>query len=373
MDWTFGLGGGFRAPLWLDEIMRSMAHGTWSGKSRMAYYRRLAAQIENGIAPAAATRQLARRAETRWGAWKYDPECLAMDEIAGRLENGLPLQEALKGWAKPSELSIVAAGVNSGQVPESLRMVVESGQVVRRIRNRIIGELWEPALMGAMGFYLVYIIGSKMVPSMESILAPDKWPTMARLLLPMGWFATSGVAPFIFAGMAVVVAAIFFTMPRWSGGWRRHFDKMPPWSVYRVLQGGAWIVGFTNLIAAGMKIEEALAVQAEMAPRWLKARLTSARMQVLGGTELGKALQATGYGFPDPWLIQDISTFSGFADFPRLLRKIGDEWMLESEEKIIAVLRGLGTMVNVGVNVMILLVVFGMNSLQSIVVSSAHM
>jgi len=29
--------------------------------------------------------------------------------------------------------------------------------------------------------------------------------------------------------------------------------------------------------------------------------------------------------------------------------------------------------VNVGVNVMILLVVFGMNSLQSIVVSSAHM
>ena len=373
MDWTFGLSGSIRAPLWLDESMRSMAHGSWSGKFRMTYYRRLAAQIENGITPAAATRQLAKRTGTRWNAWKYDPDVLAMDEIAGRLENGLPLQDALKGWAKPSELSIIAAGVNSGQVPESLRMVVESGQVVRRIRNRIIGELWEPALMGAMGFYLVYIIGSKMVPSMESILAPDKWPTMARLLLPMGWFATSGVAPFFLAGMAAVIAAIAFTMPRWSGGWRRHFDKLPPWSIYRVLQGGAWIVGFTNLIAAGMKMEEALAVQAEMAPRWLKDRLLAARLQVLGGTELGQALQATGYAFPDSWLIQDISTFSGFADFPRLLRKIGDEWMQESEEKIIAVLRGLGTMVNVGVNVMILLVVFGMNSLQSIVVSSADM
>uniref|UniRef100_E6QGR3 Type II secretion system protein GspF domain-containing protein n=1 Tax=mine drainage metagenome TaxID=410659 RepID=E6QGR3_9ZZZZ len=373
MDWTFGLGDALRMPFQIDEAMRSLAHGNWPEKFRMTYYRRLAAQVENGITPAAATRQLAARTATRWNAWKYDPDVLAMGEIAGRMENGLPLQEALKGWAKPSELSIIAAGVKSGQVPESLRMVVETGQVVRRIRNRIIAELFEPALMGAMGFYLVYIVGTDMVPAMEGILAPDKWPAMARLLLPMGWFATSGVAPFALGAMVAVIMAILFTMPHWSGGWRRHFDKLPPWSIYRVLQGGAWIVGFTNLIAAGMKMEEALAVQAEMAPRWLKTRLLSARMQVVGGTELGRALQATGYGFPDPWLIQDISTFSGFADFPRLLRKIGDEWMRESEERIVAVLRGLGTMVNVGVNVMILLVVFGMNSLQSIVVSSAHM
>lgn len=359
-------------PYQIDQFMHSMAHSSWNGKLRKIYYRRLAAQIENGITPAAATRQLAQRTATRWNAWKYDPDVLAMNDIAGRLENGLPLQKALEGWAKPSELSVIAAGVKSGQIPESLRMVVEAGQVVQRIRNRIIGELWEPMLMGAMGFYLIYIIGTDMVPSMESVLPSDRWPTMARFLLPMGWFATSGIAPIFIGIMIALGLLIFFTMSRWSGGWRKYFDKLPPWSIYRVLQGSGWIVGFTNLLAAGMKMEEALAVQAETAPNWLKTRLLSARIQVMGGIELGKALYLTGFGFPDPWLIQDISTFSGFADFPKLLRKIGDEWMEESEEKIVAVLRVVGTMVNVGVNVMILLVVFGMNSLQAIVTSSAH-
>ncbi|MHB8408964.1 MAG: type II secretion system F family protein [Acidiferrobacterales bacterium] len=362
----------WRAPNWLDQFLRSTARKTWGTKNRRAFYRRVAAQTRKGLRLAESVRILERRARARWSAWTYDPEVLAMSEIAARIENGLSFERALAGWAPPAELSIIAAGSRAGKLPDALLLAIGMGQTTKRIRNRIFAELWEPGLFAAVGVYLVYVIGTQMLPAMEGVVPVNRWPLSAKFLLPLAWLVTSGAGSVISVGFLVLVATIYFTLPHWSRHGRRYFDRIPPWSVYRVLQGAAWISGFASLLSAGERIEAALAVQAEQATHWLKDRLLAARVEVQNGEEIGTALAHTGFGFPDPLLIDDISVYSGAADFPALIRELTDEWIAEKEEQILAVIKVLGAMFNIGVNIIILLMVVGMNSLQNMITTGPH-
>ena len=362
----------WRAPDWLDEAFRSMARKTWGTNNRRAFYRRIAAQTKKGLRLAQSVRILERRVSARWTAWRYDPEVVALSEIATRVENGLPFERAMDGWAPPSELSIIAAGSRSGTLPESLRLVMGMGQITRRIRNKILAETWEPGMLALVGAYLVYVVGTQLLPAMKQVIPVATWPTSARLLLPLAWLATSGVAMIVLLAIAALIVVIVATLPHWSLHGRRYFDLLPPWSVYRVLQGAAWISGFASLLAAGERVEAALGIQSAQAPRWLRDRLLAARTRILNGEDVGAALTHTGFNFPDKELIEDISVYSGAADFPALVRELSEEWIAEKEERIIATLKVLGTLFNVGVNVIILLVVIGMNSLQNMITMGTH-
>lgn len=358
-------------PLAVDHFLRSFAKKTWGSQNRQQFYRRIAGLARNGMALAKGVRVLEQRAKKRSGAWAYDPNCLALSEIATRLENGAAFDKALAGWVPPGDMSVLAAGVRSGTIPETLMRLLNSGKAVARIRNSILKELFEPGIMMILVAYLIYLIGTQVVPVMETVVPVAKWPMTAKMMLPMAYVVTGWPAVFILGGVATFIIAFFATLGRWSQHGRTFFDQIPPWSVYRILQGASWIAGFTSLMESGERIESALAIQARMASPWLRARLLAARTKVLNGADIGQALIHTGFLFPDRDLIDDIGVFAGHADFARVLKTLGEEWVQEQEVKIGATIHMIGTFLNIGVNILILMTVLGMNALQS-VLSGLH-
>ena len=354
----------------LDTLLMVLARYTWGSKNRTAFYRRVAAMIENGMPITQAVKLLLDRAQRRFGSWRGDPEVLALSDIASKIQNGSSFTQSIADWVPKADLALLGAGEVSGQLPEVLRVSVESGQMVKRLRSKIIAELFDPVLFGAVGFYLVYVIGSQMVPAMEQALPINRWPAVARPLITMGWFATSGAAMWVLAAFVTFSVVTLSTMSSWSGGWRKYFDKVPPWSIYRIVQGAGWVVGFSNLLKSGVQVVKALRLQADFASPWLRLRLEEAAVMVVNGHEIGQALSDTGYGFPDVNLIEDIQAFSRFKNFPDLVRKLGDEWQKESEEKILASIKAFSAVFNISINLVIVLVVLGMNALQTAITSS---
>lgn len=358
----------------MDEWLLRLAHFTWGQKQREAFYRRLAAMIENGMALAEALQILRDRAQRRFGSWRGDPDLLAMTDIERRIRNGSTFVRAIAPWVPRTDLALIGAGELSGQLPEVLRVSIESGKVVKRLRSKIFVEMFDPMLFAIVGFYLIYVIGSQMVPAMKQALPVDRWPSAAKPLLPMGAVATSGLVGWALLALAVLMVVIFATMGRWGRTgirFRSMLDRVPPWSIYRVIQGAAWVVGFSNLLKAGVRVSDALKLQSEYAPKWLKVRLEDTIVHVVNGHEIGQALRMTGYGFPDASLIEDIQAFARFKNFPELVRKLGDEWLAEAEGKILAAIKTFAAFFNISVNLVIVLVVVGMNALQS-VISAQH-
>lgn len=360
-------------PQWLDDFLVALAHKSWGTQKRGAFYRRLAVYVENGIPLRDAILRLRRQMDLRgMGVLAaFDPDRIALTELGDRIANGETLAQALRDWAPRSELAVISAGESSGMLPQSLRSVLEGQGIVLRIFARILFESLEPVTMGFLLLYLIYTIGTKMIPPMEQLAPPSAWPMTARLMLPMAAIASS---PATYVCIVLLIAgfiAAVLSLPRWSGPSRAIVENLPPWSVYRRMQGAQWMLGFSRLAAAGIPQVEALGIQAEFANAWLKARLLDARQRMKNGKELGQALIEGGYGFPDRILADDISAFSGAADFSRLLADLGQAWIAETEGKVLGLVRMGGMVMTLGVNMVFLVAVIGMSQMQG-VMTAAH-
>lgn len=361
-------------PEWLADFFVSLAHKSWGSKKRMAFYRRLAVHVENGKPPREAILRLRKQVDLRSKGplSSFDPDRIALTELSDRLANGETLAKSLQDWAPATELSIIQAGESSGTLPAALRSAIAGQGLTSRIIMRLFSESMDPLIMGGLGFYLVYIVGSRLIKPMEVVVNPDRWPTLSKLLLPMAAIANS---PWTVVALILVIVCItvsVMSLSWWSGRSRVWVERLPPWNIYRTIQGAQWMFGFSRLTASGVSQTEALAIQAQYAKPWLKTRLLDAQQRMKNGRELGVALIEGGFEFPDRILADDISAFSGAADFSRLLEDLGQEWLNESEQKIFGVIRVLGVVANVGVNLMILLVVFGVYDLQNVMTSAAH-
>ncbi len=358
----------------MQDFFFKMARYTWGAKKREAFYRRTAAMVENGMPLAESIETLRDRAKRRFMSWDGDPDVIAMSDIVTKIQNGASFVQSIDGWVPRSDLALIGAGEMSGQLPEVLRVCIEAGKVVKRLRAKIFVEMFDPVLFAGVGFYLIYVIGSQMVPAMRQALPVSRWPAAAKPLLPMGEVATSGLVGWLLLALLFLAVLSFATMGSWGRRGvriRTFLDRIPPWSIYRVIQGASWVVGFSNLLQAGVRVIDALKLQAQYAPNWLKIRLEDTIVHVANGHEIGQALRMTGYNFPDVSLIEDIQAFARFKNFPELVRKLGDEWLADAEEKILGAIKAFAAFFNISVNLVIVAVVIGMNALQS-VISSQH-
>lgn len=358
----------------MTDMMSSITHKSWNGKHRVAFYRRLAVYIENGKPPRESVLRLRAQVIERVGDGFFgrnDIDRIALTEIGDRLANGLSLAQSLRDWASPTEVSIIKAGEASGALPAALRSAISSRGITQRILGKILAESFDPLIMAVLGYYLAYVIGSQLIPTLASLSNPDSWPMAAKLLYDLGIFATSPVTMYIMIALGVLVTASIISLPRWTGKYRVYMDRIPPFSVYKMLQAGQWVIGFSRLIDAGIPQTEALIMQDEYASKWLSEKLSDATVRMRNGKELGKAFIDGGFNFPDRVLADDISAFSGSGDFPALMESMGNDFLKENEEKIVGIVKVIGVFMNILVNAVILLMIFGMNDIQAII-SAGH-
>lgn len=354
-----------------ESLGLAIARKTWGGKKRAAFYRRFAVYIENGIPPREALVRLHRQLDLR-GVSAWDGDRQAYQEFATRISNGATLAQALEGWAPASERAIIQAGESSGQLPESLRSVLEGRGMISQLLGRIFFVSLEPLITGMVLLYLLHVIGSSLLPPMEALAPPRTWPLMAWIMIPLGDIGTSIWTLIGMIFMAFSMVGVFFSFSRWSGHGRRFVESIPPWSAYRKIQGAQWMMGFSRLLHAGVPEVEALELQAKFSPRWLQDRLVDAARRMRNGRSLGQALIEGGFQFPDRIVADDIAAFSGANDFSGLLGRLGKEWMKETETQLLGLAALWGIFITIAVNGVFLLAVFGMYQMQNVIMSAVH-
>jgi type II secretory pathway component PulF len=175
-----------------------------------------------------------------------------------------------------------------------------------------------------------WLFGVNLIQNMRKA-APKK------VLDAMGGIA--GVSDFIMAngiwlvifivGTILIVAG---TMPYWRGKLRNKLDKFPPWAWYRVWQGSSFLLGLSALLKAQVPLKRAVEILEEEATPWLRERLHSAREEILRGRNLGEALRAGGYDFPDPQVSLDLEILSERSDVGSIIDVVTKEWIEEQIE-----------------------------------------
>lgn len=251
--------------------------------------------------------------------------------MADDLTRGFSLTETLAQWCPASDLLLISSG---GDRPKLMAEALARVLRMQAGRSEMIVALMMTMLDPAVVILATYAMTIWMATSfVNEILAaaqhinPDELTGLARQLLILGEYCQGWrvlVPPALFY---LIVWGVIWSMPRWTGRARKYFDNIPPWSIYRAIQGAGWMQGFAMLAEQKVVYSKILAETARIGTPWLSERcLAALRLMNRSGLPIGDALWKTGYNFPNKRIALNLKFMGTRPGFSDVMTQISTEW-----------------------------------------------
>ncbi len=295
-------------------------------KMRFRIYRKLQGML-------AMNEALSRALERLWynasdmGRAPNRPQALALREWLQQDRAGETLSQAMNGWVPSADLYMIRAGEESGQVANSLAAIMHVGDSAQRMRSAIVSAVAYPLFMLLLLGGVFWLFGVNLVENMRKAAPPKVMEAMGGIAHVSDFVMHQGIFLVIFILGAIVLVA--GTLPYWRGRLRIQFDRYPPWAWFRIWQGSAFLLGLSALLRAQVPLKRAVEILEEEANPWLRERLRSAREEILRGRNLGEALRAGNFNFPDPVVALDLEILSERSDVGGVIDEVTKEWIEE--------------------------------------------
>jgi len=299
----------------------------FSNKSRLKIYRKIASLLRNRFSLMDALDML-HDGLTNGGKNKSEPMAVAMASWGHALQNGLPFSDALKGWAPDRERLMLSVGDVSNLESALLNLIKVAEGSTKMIRP-IVSAIAYPSFLFMMSVVIIWAIGVYMVPPMLEAVPGLNWTGTGRTLVDLSeWVQANWVEAF--SVFPIVALIIYSTISIWTGYIRAKFDKIPPWSLYRIFVGITWLLALAALVKGGVPVSVALQSLKRDASRYLKERIDATSQFIKNGDNLGQALAKTGLEFPDKEIIADLKIYAELDNFEEALENLANDWLEES-------------------------------------------
>ena len=310
---------------WLLNYAKVMCN--ISNKKRLKIYRKLAALLRNRFSLMNAL-DMIYNGLSEEGRHPNEPMAIAVSAWGHSLQEGHPFSDSLKGWAPDRERLMLSVGDVSDLESALLNLIKVAEGSTRMIRP-IVNAIVYPSFLMMMSVLILYAIGVYMVPPMLDAAPNTIWTGTAKTLINLSeWIQQNW--KFAFSVLPAIGIIVYVTIGIWTGKLRVKFDRIPPWSLYKIFTGITWLLALSALVKGGVPVSVALSSLRRDASKYLKERIDGALFHIKNGDNLGQALDKAGQEFPDKQIIADLKIYSELDNFEEALDKLANEWLEES-------------------------------------------
>lgn len=338
----------------------------WSMDDRLTAYRKISALLRNRFSLMDALERMFQIA-SKDGKNPGDTMAVAVAAWMKSVQNGDPFSVALRGWAPASEVLMLSVG-DISNLEMALDNTIRVVEGMRKMREAVWGALSYPLVLLLMVAFLVWGVAKFLVPPMKDAVPNLIWKGTAKTVVDLSVFVDKHPI-FLASIFPVLLILTVVSFPRWKSGMRRFFDKVPPWSIYRIFVGVGWLLSLSALIKAGTPVSKAMRALRSDASPYLLYRIDRSLFYVNNGDNLGDALYHTKQGFPDDEVVGDLRIYAELDNFPDALDRLSNDWLqssLSDIEKKAGILNGVAILLIAG---FVAWTVFGTFDMQNQMVS----
>ena len=314
-------------------LLHHWAKFTFDDKTRMRFYQKLAALISNGVKLSNVIDELHARANKKG---ETDGLAIILLDLKIGLARGEGLSISLQKWVTPLECMIIASGEQSGRLSEAFSLAAESLEGAKEMRAAIKNSIAYPAFLLVAVIAIVYFIGVFFIPEIASIADPKSFTGAAASLYTVSEFVRSIWFLVTIIAIVSIISLIIISLPKAFGKdqFRIKLDRIPPWSLYRLMMGASFLVSLSAMLKAGIPIQTSIMQIRRYATPYVQIRLNAILAGISQGKMLGDAMENTGYGFPDKTIIDDLVIYSKLPNFDVIVYNYGRQWMKEGIETV---------------------------------------
>ena len=265
---------------------------------------------------------------TRRGRNPGNPIGKILSECSQNLNRGFSLSDSLRDWIPDQELSIIESCDMAGKVADGFHNAIFIAEGTEKISNSIKSSLMIMTYMFSLSFGVVAMFCVLLVPTLKQNVPLDKWNGLQLCV----WYFYVIVTEYWYIIFAVIILTsilVFKSLSVWTGNIRFHFDKIPPYSIYKRLNGATFILNINAMISAGIPMETAINnMVASCESRWMLERLDALRGAIESGVEnLGTALDNIGYEFPGDAAIIKMKSLFETSNAEGSLKRFAGKWL----------------------------------------------
>lgn len=296
---------------------RWAARGFFGLRNRIKLFRRLrrfAARGYDLVTPLEEGLSRARQSRRRKGA------AMVYESLLYSIHSGERFSDALNGRIPGAERMAIAAGEESGRMDDGFEMAEFVATANRDLLGSVKKALVYPAMLVLVLIALLLVVAYLLMPQLSQMFPVPQWPIYARVLYHLG----NAVRDWglLAAGAAVVASALAVaSLPRWTGGLRGWLDNwIPPWVIYRQIQGSLMLVTMSGLVRAGTPFDEALRQMIRISSPWLVAHLEVMLKAMANGD---RAADAFATGLLNDDIMDDLVAYDRAGDLADAIGYLG--------------------------------------------------
>lgn len=299
----------------MSSLERRIIRFQFSDQNRSEFYESLGVLIDNNVLMLNALREM-YAAVTDDGRRTKSARAIIIADILESLSGGASFAEAMSPWINPEEAAVIAAGEKAGQLRRAFRDAMDLVKHQRRISAAVKSMCIYPGVLGIAVIAVLLVISFVVVPKLTGVADPESWVGFAYALYQLSEAVVGYGIPLGLLSV-LVIASVVWSLPRYTGEHRRILDKLPPWSLMRLISGATFLLNLSVMLKSGVKLQDSLLLLEAHANPWLKQRINGAIDGTEAGANLGVALADSGYDFPSRESIRYIRTLSSLDGFDR--------------------------------------------------------
>ncbi|MEQ9928012.1 type II secretion system F family protein [Pectobacterium parvum] len=311
----------------MNRFSRAIYQATFSSQDRIEIYDDFRQYLLDGR-PAEEAYQKLIDNYSRRGKNPGDAVAQILTECAQNLGGGFGLGESLREWIPDQELSIIESCDLAGRPADGFLNAIDIADGTGRLSRTVKSTVGITGYLALLTVGVLVLFCMMLVPVILQAVPLSQWNNLQAgvyyfyLLMTDWWWA---MLLFFGGGVSLVV----LSLPRLTGRLRFFLDRFPPWSIYRRIHGAAFIMNVNAMDAAGIPMERAIASMKDSTrSAWLYERLHALEHAISAGEEnLGQALDATGYEFPDDRAIVKLQSLFETKNSEGSLRRFAATWL----------------------------------------------
>ena len=226
------------------------------------------------------------------------PRRAALQDVAAGINEGLPLSAALErhpGRYPALLVATVQASEQTGDLSTALRRYAEHQQVVKALRDKVVGAAIYPMLLLAVGCVVIVFLVAVVVPKFATLIESTRHalPWSSALLMAWGRFAAQHGWELAAAGLvlALLLAGFVRQMVR-TGGKAAWLDRVPfIGPTIRQFRHAQLYRTLGMLVQGGIAVPRALQLGASLLGDADRLRLQRTVQLIYEGRSLSAALQ----------------------------------------------------------------------------------
>ncbi|MCL2737783.1 MAG: type II secretion system F family protein, partial [Alphaproteobacteria bacterium] len=314
------------------DILYSKWYFRLSSAKRMDMYRKLSSMLRNDFTLMDALDRI-WQVESRNGQKPNEPFAIALRAIQANLERGLSFPDSMRGWAPANETLMLSVG-DISKLSIALDNVVRVGEGTARITSAMRDAATYPLFLLTLTFIIVIAVGVYLVPPLTEAAGGDMaWRGVAAQLVWVSGMSNQYWPVVVFVALFSFFM-VWYSFANWAGRTRYIFDRMPPWSMYKISISVGWMMTLAAMVASGSSIPVAMKALSDNANPYLRRILEQTNRFITNGDNLGRALVNTNSNFPNDEITGDLAIYADMTGFDQNLSKIANDYLDDSVRRM---------------------------------------